>query len=65
MNKQNKKINAALDRFKNFSPRGDNCPICGASFGASFRHGCDHSVQQAKDRLFQRYIEAIVNNSKN
>lgn len=55
----NKKIERAKRKLQNFSARGDKCPIC----HKNFRHGCGHSVEEAKDRLFQKYIEAIAENS--
>lgn len=54
--KTNKQVERAKAKLENFSARGDKCPIC----HKDFRHGCDHSVRQAKDRLFQKYIYAII-----
>jgi hypothetical protein len=54
----NKKIKRAKEKLNNFSARGSRCPIC----KKSFRHGCDHSVKQAEDRLFENYIKAIAEN---
>ena len=45
----------ALKRFRNWKARGDLCPIC----KKEFRTGCNHSVQQARDRLFENYIKTI------
>lgn len=56
MNKTNKKIKQAKEKLDKFSPRGSVCPIC----KKSFRQGCSHSVNEAKDRLFQEYIAAIT-----
>ena len=49
------KKKAALQKLREFNPRGSRCPIC----NKDFRKGCDHSVQEAKDRLFENYIKAI------
>jgi len=52
----NNKIKQAKEKLDNFSARGSKCPIC----KKPFRHGCDHSVIQAKERLFENYIKAIA-----
>lgn len=52
-----KKVKRVKERMNSFSARGSICPIC----KKPFRHGCNHSVEQAKDRLFQNYVKAIVN----
>lgn len=54
--KKNRKIQRAKDKMTSWSARGDKCPIC----KRDFRHGCSHSVKQAKDRLFQDYIKVIA-----
>ena len=51
------KKNKAKEALDNFSARGSKCPIC----KKNFRRGCNHSVQQAKDRLFENYIRSITN----
>lgn len=55
----NKKIERAKKRLKNFSAKGDKCPIC----HKDFRHGCNHSVEEAKERLFREYINVVVKTS--
>ena len=55
-----KVIKKATKKMNEFSARGSRCPIC----GAMFRHGCDHSVKQAQDRLLQNYIRAIAEDTK-
>ena len=52
---RNKEISRAKEKMRSFSARGSTCPIC----RASFRHGCNHSIQEAEDRLFENYIRAI------
>lgn len=52
---RNKAIDRAKEKMKSFSARGSACPIC----KAPFRHGCSHSILEAKDRLFENYIRAI------
>lgn len=54
----NKSIKREKHRMDTFSARDSNCPIC----GKVFRSGCDHSVRQAKYKLFENYIKAIVRN---
>lgn len=54
-NKNAKKIKRARERMEQFSAKGDDCPIC----KKDFRRGCNHSIKQAKDKLFERYIRAI------
>lgn len=58
--KTQKKINNAKQKLNNFSARGSDCPIC----KKSFRHGCNHSIGEAEDRLFENYIKAINEKEK-
>lgn len=51
----NKQIVNAKRRLDTFDPRGSKCPIC----KASFRNGCNHSVKQANERLFELYLKAM------
>ena len=46
----------AKSKLDMFSARGSNCPLC----GKSFRNGCNHSVQEAKNKLFENYIKVIA-----
>ena len=55
MNKATRQKNKAKEKFDNFSAKGDKCPIC----SKPFRTGCEHTIQQAKDRLFENYIKCI------
>lgn len=52
----NKAVKKAKHRMDTFSARGSQCPLC----GKSFRKGCNHSVMEAKDKLFENYIKAIA-----
>lgn len=52
----NKAVKKAKEKMESFSARGSKCPVC----KKDFRRGCDHSVKQAKDKLFERYILAIA-----
>lgn len=63
MSKRNPKnrIKHARKKMEEFSARGSLCPIC----KASFRRGCSHSVKQAEDRLFENYINAIIDKRLN
>lgn len=49
-------IRRARQRLANFSARESNCPLC----GKSFRCGCDHSVEQAVNRLEENIVKALV-----
>lgn len=49
-------IRRARERLTNWSARGHNCPVC----HNEFRHGCNHSVVQARARLEQNLINAQV-----
>ena len=49
------KVKKARFAMNNFSARGSKCPIC----HKWFRHGCNHSVIDAKNKLFENYIKAI------
>lgn len=40
-------LKKALQRQREFSARGSKCPIC----KRDFRHGCNHSVVEARTRL--------------
>jgi hypothetical protein len=47
-------------RFKvvgQFSPRGDDCPICGREFRSD---DCPHSVVQVESALQQREVARLV-----
>lgn len=48
----------AQSRRSNWTPRGGLCPICGRSFQNS--PDCTHSEAQARDRLDEDVIRAIV-----
>ena len=50
----------AKSKLDMFSARGSNCPLC----GKSFRNECNHSVQEAKDKLFENYIKVIAHGNK-
>lgn len=50
-------IRHAKEKMDSFSARGSNCPIC----KKEFRTGCNHSVAEAEQRLFENYIKAITN----
>jgi len=49
-------IRQAKKRMDDFSARGSDCPIC----KKTFRCGCNHSVKQAREKLFEQYIKAIA-----
>jgi len=53
------KIKKAKEKMDSFSSKDSVCPIC----KASFRRGCDHSIKQAKDKLFENYVRAIAADS--
>jgi len=53
--KKSKRIEKARNNMNSFSARDSKCPCC----GKDFREGCGHSVTQAKDKLFERYIQAL------
>jgi len=53
----NKAAKKAKVNLENFSARGSLCPIC----KKNFRNGCSHSVAEAKDNLFAKYVKALVN----
>ncbi len=50
------KIQQARHKWKDFSARGSKCPVC----RKDFRYGCRHSISEAKERLFEDYIRAIL-----
>jgi len=50
------KLKEALKLQREFSARGSRCPIC----KRDFRHGCNHSVVEARQKLERNVIEAIV-----
>lgn len=54
----NKRAFRAYRKFIDFDPHGDKCPIC----KRDFQEGCEHTIQQAIDRLFNVYINEIVKN---
>jgi len=54
---KHKRIQRAKERYEDWDPRGNLCPIC----GKDFRHGnCSHDVKQARDVLFERYIKEVA-----
>lgn len=55
MNKTTRQKNKAKEKLDNFSARGSRCPIC----HKTFRTDCNHTVLQARDRLFENYIKSI------
>lgn len=53
-----KDVKAAQSRRAAWSPRGCLCPICKRSF--QNHPACVHTVQQARDRLDEDVIRAVV-----
>lgn len=51
-----KGIKRARERLHNWSARGGTCPLC----HKDFRDGCNHTVQQAINRLEENVINAVV-----
>jgi hypothetical protein len=54
MNKN--KLKNARNRLTNFSAKSDRCPLC----HKDFKNGCNHSIEQALDRLEQNVINAMI-----
>lgn len=55
-NSARKNLKRARERLSNFSARGSSCPLC----KKDFRNGCNHSIEQAINRLNQNIINAMV-----
>lgn len=51
-----KAVKRARERLANWSARGGSCPLC----HKDFRHGCNHSVEQALQRLEANVVNALV-----
>ena len=49
-------LRRARQRLSSFQARGSYCPLC----GNQFRHGCNHSVEQAIRRLEENVTVALI-----
>ena len=49
-------VKRARKRLANWSARGGSCPLC----HKDFRYGCNHSVEQARQRLEANIVNALV-----
>lgn len=50
-------LRRARERLSSFQSRSSYCPLC----GNHFRHGCNHSIAQAIQRLEENVAVALLN----
>ena len=56
MSKKNEVLKRVGARRNEWSARGGSCPLC----HKEFRHGCNHTVSQAYERLEQNVVNAMI-----